>query len=136
MRCRTLSRMLSLGFEVLLGCLVALLDLLAVLGFRQRRSIRVGRKWSKQSAVGTRVGFVCELRSSVGQPSRTVALEELTMPRQCIETRKGPMTVFTLERLDSSMQLHMSLAIVLSRKRYIDYHLSVTRATASSVESD
>jgi hypothetical protein len=58
------------------------------------------------------------------------------MPRQRIETRKGPMTVFTLERLDSSMQLHMSLAIVLSRERYIDYRWSVTRATASSGESD
>jgi hypothetical protein len=34
------------------------------------------------------------------------------------------------------MQLHMSLAIVLSRERYIDYRWSVTRATASSGESD
>lgn len=40
------------------------------------------------------------------------------MPCQRIKTGERSMTMFALERLDSSMQLHMPLAVVLSSESW------------------
>lgn len=71
----------------------------------------------EESAIRSRVGLVCKYEVMCGQCLASLSQfygEELTMTGEGIESGELPTTMFTLEWLDTAMQLHMSLAIVLA----------------------